>query len=224
MQRNELLRKIRRTLGPTRILAAVALISLLVSGCSMHSRRAAAGRPGFEERGLASWYGPGFHGKQTSNGEVFDMNGLTAAHKQLPFDTIVEVRNRENGRTVRVRINDRGPFVRGRIIDLSRGAAEALGLLTTGVAEVSLRVVSAPAPDAEREGGGWIVQAGAFRDRTHAEHHLQRVEQLERRAHIESGSGMHRVVIGPVKSRRDAGRIAADLERHGISAFVRKVG
>jgi rare lipoprotein A len=201
-------------------LAAVALISLLASGCSLHSRRATAGKPGFEERGVASWYGPGFHGKLTANGETYDMHGLTAAHKKLPFDTIVEVRNRENGRSVRVRINDRGPFVRGRIIDLSRGAAEAIGLLTTGVAQVSLRVVSGPTPDVE----GWLVQAGAFRDQAHAENHLRRVERIERGARLESSGGTYRVVIGPVNSKRDADKVAAGLERRGISAFVRRAG
>ena len=90
------------------------------------------------ERGKASWYGPGFQGRRTANGERFDMNALTAAHRTLPFGTLVRVRNDQNGREVVVRINDRGPYVGDRIIDLSRAAAAALGLLQTGEGPVIL--------------------------------------------------------------------------------------
>jgi rare lipoprotein A len=90
------------------------------------------------ERGRASWYGEAFHGRRTASGEVFNMNELTAAHKTLPFGTRVRVRNLATGREVVVRINDRGPHVGGRIIDLSRAAAASLGLVTAGVARVVL--------------------------------------------------------------------------------------
>ncbi|HEX7000883.1 MAG TPA: septal ring lytic transglycosylase RlpA family protein [Trueperaceae bacterium] len=95
--------------------------------------------------GEASWYGPGFAGRRTANGEVFDPSQLTAAHKELPFDTLVRVFNQTNGRSVVVRINDRGPFKPGRIIDLSRAAAEAIGMLGSGVAHVRLEVLTLPA-------------------------------------------------------------------------------
>ena len=88
------------------------------------------------ERGLASWYGERFHGRRTASGETFDMHALTAAHKTLPFGTKVRVRHATTGQEVLVRINDRGPHVRGRIIDLSRAAAAAIGLVHTGVAPV----------------------------------------------------------------------------------------
>jgi len=91
--------------------------------------------------GMASWYGPGFHGSYSANGEVFNQNALTAAHPSLPFGTLVKVTNMDNGRSIVVRINDRGPYAGGRIIDLSRGAAEALGMLSSGVAQVSLEVL-----------------------------------------------------------------------------------
>ena len=95
--------------------------------------------PGVElGRGKASWYGPGFHGKRTASGERFDMNDLTAAHRTLPFGTRVRVRNHQNGREVVVRINDRGPWVGNRIIDLSKAAAAALDLLQAGEAPVVL--------------------------------------------------------------------------------------
>ena len=92
-------------------------------------------------RGLASWYGAAFHGKTTASGERFDMNDMTAAHPPLPFGTLVEVRSLVNGRTVQVRINDRGPHTGRRIIDLSRAAAEALGMRSRGVKLVQLRVI-----------------------------------------------------------------------------------
>jgi len=92
--------------------------------------------------GKASWYGPKFHGKKTSNREVYDMYGMTAAHKELPFNTMIEVTNLENGKSCIVRINDRGPFVKKRILDLSKGAAIQIGLDRMGVAKVKIRIIS----------------------------------------------------------------------------------
>lgn len=99
------------------------------------------GGGGAVETGDASWYGPGFHGKKTASGERFDKNKLTAAHRTLPFGTKVRVTRRDTGRSVVVRINDRGPFVRGRIIDLSKGAAKRIDMLKIGVAPVRLEVL-----------------------------------------------------------------------------------
>ena len=95
------------------------------------------------ERGQASWYGPRFHGRRTASGERYDQHALTAAHKTLPFGTLVRVRSLVTGKEVDVRVNDRGPFVRGRVIDVSRAAAEALGMMTLGVKPVALMVVEA---------------------------------------------------------------------------------
>jgi len=198
----------------------VALMT--VAGCTGYRQRAELGRPGFRERGVASWYGPGFHGRLTASGEVYDMDGLTAAHKKLPFDTVVEVLNRDNGRAVRVRINDRGPFVRGRIIDLSRGAARAIDMVGAGIAQVTLTVVSSPDSSPQARARQWIVQAGAFSDRVRAEQHLLRVAEIDRRAELSSDAGMHRIVIGPFGRDKEARRIAASLERRGIAAFVRR--
>jgi rare lipoprotein A len=90
---------------------------------------------------MASWYGPGFNGKRTANGERYNMNGISAAHKTLPFGTIVRVTNLNNGRSLDVRINDRGPFVKNRIIDLSKGAAKKLDMITAGVVPIKLEVI-----------------------------------------------------------------------------------
>jgi peptidoglycan lytic transglycosylase len=99
---------------------------------------------GFRERGIASWYGRDFHGRSTSSGEVYDMNQMTAAHKTLPIPTWVEVTNLVNGRRVIVKVNDRGPFVDGRIIDLSQRAAQELGMIQSGTARVQVRALGAP--------------------------------------------------------------------------------
>lgn len=102
---------------------------------------------GFRERGIASWYGRDFHGRTTSSGEIYDMNSLTAAHKTLPIPTWVEVTNLDNGRRVIVRVNDRGPFVDGRIIDLSQRAAQEIGMIQSGTTRVQVRALGAPAVD-----------------------------------------------------------------------------
>jgi peptidoglycan lytic transglycosylase len=107
--------------------------------------------------GLASWYGGKFHGRLTSSGEVFNTNELTAAHRTLPFGTVVKVTNLDNGKSVLVKINDRGPFVGGRIIDLSRAAAVQLGMIDSGVAHVSLHIVEFVSPS-----DLYAIQVGAF--------------------------------------------------------------
>lgn len=96
------------------------------------------------EQGGASWYGPRFHGRKTANGERYNQNAMTAAHRTLPTGTVVDVTNLRNGKTVRLRINDRGPYVKGRIIDLSKAAAIQLDTITRGVEPVAIRIVSKP--------------------------------------------------------------------------------
>ncbi|MEO0972846.1 MAG: septal ring lytic transglycosylase RlpA family protein [Pseudomonadota bacterium] len=143
----------------------------------------------YRERGVASWYGPKFHGRPTASGEVFDMHQLTAAHKTLPIPTYVRVRNLSNGRTVVVRVNDRGPFVKNRLIDLSQEAARRLGLIGPGTGLVDVQVVPAPeaaqtartrntpsrAPPEVRGLTTFFVQVGAFSDGTNAERMRQRL-------------------------------------------------
>ena len=122
----------RRNLLPLALVFALA-----AGGC-------ATGRPRTGvtiERGMASWYGPGFDGRRTASGERYDMHALTAAHPTLPFGTLLEVRNVATGASVRVRVNDRGPYVPGRVVDVSYSAAEQLGLVGRGIAPVKLDVV-----------------------------------------------------------------------------------
>ncbi len=204
--------------GPLLLLPLLMAALLLAAGCASLP----AGRPGDRERGLASWYGPGFHGRQTANGETYDMHAMTAAHKSLPFDTVVEVRNRDNGRRTRVRINDRGPFVRGRIIDLSRAAAEAIGMIGSGVARVEIVVVKRQGRSARRgsAGGSWLVQAGAFSDRQRAADRAHRLRAYGQ-AQVVTEGGLHKVLLGPWPRRDPAERLAARLRRDGFEAFAR---
>ena len=121
---------------------AIAFTLLLGAGLAQtdlaKARSFDEARPGFRQVGLASWYGPGFHGRLTASGERFDQNGLTAAHRKLPLGSEVTVTNLENGRSIVVEINDRGPYVAGRVIDLSKAAARRLGMVEEGIAKVQV--------------------------------------------------------------------------------------
>jgi rare lipoprotein A len=123
-----------------------AVVAAALASCALFSdiggAHAADKAPVKVVAGAASWYGDKFHGRRTANGERYDMHKLTAAHKTLPFGTKVRVTNRENGKSVVVRINDRGPFVGKRVIDLSRGAAAAVGMIQRGIAPVSIEIIS----------------------------------------------------------------------------------
>ena len=130
----------------------------------------AAAPPAFTlEEGLASWYGGKFQGRLTSSGEVFDTNLLTAAHKTLPFGTLVKVTNLANGLSTVVRINDRGPFVEGRIVDLSRAAAEQIDMVGAGTARVSVEVLSFPADRFAIQVGAYVLERNAESVRKHLE-------------------------------------------------------
>jgi rare lipoprotein A len=131
--------------GGQALVAAVAALVVL-AGCSRAVVQAPSPPPavGREEVGLASWYGAPHHGRRTASGEVFDMNQLTAAHRTLPFGTRVLVTNRDTGQSAELRINDRGPFVQGRILDVSYAAARLLGAIGPGTIPVRIRVISLP--------------------------------------------------------------------------------
>ncbi len=148
---------------------------------------------GFKQRGTASWYGQKFHGRRTSNGEAYNMYAMTAAHKTLPLGTYVRVRNLANSRSIVVRINDRGPFVRGRIIDLSYTAARKLGLVGPGTARVEIEAIGVPAATAggkqkfvpiDYYSGNFTFQVGAFRLRENAERLRRKLAQSYKNAHI----------------------------------------
>jgi rare lipoprotein A len=165
---------------PMRIIVFAAALLLL----------AAARALALSEEGLASWYGGKFQGRTTANGEIFDTNLMTAAHKSLPFGTIVKVTDLDTGQTTTVRINDRGPFVEGRIIDLSRAAAEELGMVGRGVARVSLEAV-----DFASQRELFAIQVGAFGLEKNAENARRIVAEAGFLATIEKTAvGISRVV------------------------------
>lgn len=120
---------------------------VLLSACSWVPKGDAQFDVGIKDRGVASWYGEQFHGKQAANGEVFDMEALTAAHRTMPLGSVVRVVNLSNGKFLYVRITDRGPYVNGRILDLSRGAAARLGMEQGGLAIVQVEIVGARRPE-----------------------------------------------------------------------------
>jgi rare lipoprotein A len=128
--------------GHSKSFAILIIFVLLAQGCCFLCRPKVEKWDGKKKyEGYASWYGSEFHGHRTSNGEIYNMYSLTAAHRSIPFNSIVEVKNLDNGKKVIVRINDRGPFVRGRIIDLSYAAGKKIGLIGSGTARVKLKVL-----------------------------------------------------------------------------------
>lgn len=135
-------------------------------------------KPLYVETGIASWYGPPYNNRRGANGEVFDMYSLTAAHRTLPLNCVARVTNLETGQTAVVRITDRGPFIEGRMLDLSLAAAKKVDVWRPGLARVKLEVYKAPVPI--DHGGRWCVQIGAFKDKDEA---TKFKEKLQRRYH-----------------------------------------
>lgn len=208
----------------------VALLIAVVgagAACAAHppSRRVSPGppSPGWTEEGVASWYGgrDGFEGKPTASGEIYDSSLLTAAHRELPLGTVVDVTNLNNERTVRVRINDRGPFIFGRVIDLSRAAAERIGLIGPGIGPVRVTVVTPGIPqEVISPTGRWAVQVGSFADQLRAERHAERLRGTGRSVFLEPYRGLTRVKVGPFDSRRDAEHELALLEEDSFEGIV----
>jgi len=161
--------------------------------------------PAWGETGYASWYGGKFQGRQTASGEIFDTNKLTAAHKTLPFGTVVEVTNLDNGKSIEVRINDRGPFVEGRIIDLSRAAATKIGMMSTGIAPVKVEITRNTSDNAHGyssspELSHYSIQVASFLARENAQ--LLHSRLYDRGLQVEfekSDSGHTRVVLPDVQ-------------------------
>ena len=195
----------------------VAGLTLLALGCAGSSRRPAT-PPTDAEFGEASWYGIEERGRPTANGEAMDPGGMTAAHRTLPFGTVVAVTDLDTGRVVEVRINDRGPFIAGRIIDLSHEAARRLGIERRGVARVMLTIAK-PAPESS-----FTVQVAAFRGRAAAERLSSDLrDKGYSGVQVIRAGRIHRVRVGPFGDRREAEGIARDLRRRGYDALVVQV-
>lgn len=175
---------------------------------------------GYTQIGIASWYGIDEHNRHAANGERFSKYAYTAAHKSLPMGTVVRVTNLENGRDVLVKVNDRGPFVRGRIIDLSYAAAQSVGMVRAGTVKVKVEVVSTPST---RDGGIfdalYTIQVGSFSTRENASDLKRRLDTKYQDVRIESvqisGDSYYRVRVGRYSDRDDAEKTASKLRRDG---------
>ncbi|HEB76050.1 MAG TPA: septal ring lytic transglycosylase RlpA family protein [Nitrospirae bacterium] len=179
---------------------------------------------------VASWYGKKFHGRLTASGERYNMYAHTAAHKTLPFGTRLKVTNPENGRSVVVKINDRGPFIRGRDIDLSYGAAKKIGLIGRGTARVRVEYLGMEASPARRvkyvasSKGPFTIQVASFRDFGNADSLKSELSRAYRGVYIQEiaikGRRYFRVMIGKFSDRGSAERAAARLAREGYNVLV----
>src|ERR1700726_2551107 len=178
----------------------------------------------FLEEGIASWYGVPFHGRQAADGEIFDMNSLVAAHRTLPFGSVLRVTNLNNGRDVQVRVIDRGPFVGDRILDLARAAAVALDMIGTGTARVRIELLSGPNPAV----GDFTVQIGAFTDRANAERLRERLlahyQPIFIQDYYAPTGHFYRVRVGQVPSPDAAQQLAVQLKNSdGFQTFVMRL-
>jgi len=182
---------------------------------------APAGTGIYTEQGNASWYGAPFHGRKASNGETYDMNKMTAAHRTLPFNSMVRVTNLNNGKSAVVRITDRGPFVDNRIIDLSKAAAQEIESIGPGVVPVKIEVLSGPDPFS----GYFTVQVGAFKDKGNADRLKERLGAIYspvtiQQVSLEDGD-FYRVRVGRVSGESEAQRLGDALRaKEGFKPMI----
>jgi len=191
---------------------------------------------GFKQQGLASWYGKDFHGRKTANGEIYDMHAMTAAHKTLPLGTRIRVKNLNNRKTITVRVNDRGPFVRGRIVDLSYTGAKKLDMAHSGTAPVEI-VALEPLKNQSRPpvkpvlsqknyaAGDFTIQVGAFRTRANAEKMQKKLDKRYNNAHIsdfdDGKERFYRVRVGKCSTLKKAMEYESILIGKGFKgAFI----
>lgn len=178
--------------------------------------------PGYTETGIASWYGHPYHGRAAANGEIYDMEKMTAAHRTLPFNTWVRVENLSNSKSVELRVIDRGPFIARRIIDVSHAAAVALDMIGPGTAQVRMVVIRAPEPPAS---GTFAVQVGAYASREGAESVRARMASRYGAARVvlrEGNPNVWRVLVGAEATEEGANGLAARIrdESGERNAFV----
>ncbi|MCH9756038.1 MAG: septal ring lytic transglycosylase RlpA family protein [Gammaproteobacteria bacterium] len=168
---------------------------------------------GYHKKGTASWYGTKFHKERTSSGEVYDMYALTAAHKTLPLPTYARVKNLENGREVIVKINDRGPFHKDRLIDLSYGAAVKLGLLPKGTASVDVTALNSPPEEAQ-----YYLQVGAFQSSEKANALYDKLMRLnlDSDIQIEEINARYVIHLGPFSDKQQSEKLKKILEKKGV--------
>jgi rare lipoprotein A len=173
----------------------------------------------YRETGVASWYGRDFQGRTTASGEIFDLNGISAAHRTLPLGTVLSVTNLDNLKSIKVRINDRGPYVKGRVLELSLGAAKELGFAAQGTARVTIESL-----EPVKDHAVYTVQAAVFAEEENAKTLKARLQRKYETVYIvsyESNVGkFHRVRVGAYSSEEKAERIAAKLTLDGLEPVV----
>jgi rare lipoprotein A len=217
-----------------RSLQATLIIVLgifVLTGCGMSKETLDADYASTEnaraiENGISSWYGPNFHGKLTANGETYDMNGVTAAHRTLPFGTILLVENLDNGKTVQVRINDRGPYAKNRIIDLSKGAAERIDMIGPGTARVRLYLLEGDLENSrvtDLKVPTYTVQLGSYKDIQQAELHVEKLEGTRIETIETDESTFYRVYFGTYTDPDEARQEMQRLNNLGHAGFVKQI-
>lgn len=214
----------------TRRLTLLILAAVFLSACGHRKVQVSVPQPVSvsprDLEGLASYYAEPYHGHRTASGEIFDTyKGLTAAHRTLPFNTMVRVTNRTNGREVDVKINDRGPFVEGRVIDLSLRAAREIDLVRPGVAPVKLKILKQGDIDIKIEASKPIfaIQVGAFESERTAEQLKQKLEKTYSNVTVQTvaaGKTLYRVRIGGEPDLKAAEKIASQLKKQDLKPFV----
>jgi len=209
-------------------IASTVWLAVAGAGCATHTLQ-----PPTTQQGVASWYGPGFHGQATASGEIYDQHDLTAAHRTWPLGTRARVTNEQNGRSVIVRINDRGPFVGDRVLDLSYAAARSIDLVHEGTGMVTIE----PLTENGRPPGvvAFAVQVAAFGDGERADAFRRRFGQIaelrggslrqpSENVYVASGGergrAVYRVRVGPYAQRDEAQLLAESLGRRGMDAIV----
>lgn len=210
------------------IVCCMLLAFAALTGCGRKKTRVpivATPTVGAIETGVASWYGHPYHGRHAANGEVYDMEKMTAAHRTLEFGTWVRVHNLDNSKTVDVRITDRGPFVNGRIIDLSRAAARRIEMIGPGTARVRIEVIDQP-PHAVEEDIHFAVQVGAFRNADNANELMREMKELYGHAELTTRDGdpsLWRVIVGNRLTQEAAKGLAERIRNEAGPAFVVRV-
>jgi len=223
-----------------KLVAAIILATVILQACGIArvgTERSSGQEPRSESRsaaeavrmlqtGVASWYGPNFHGKVTANGEVFNMNDFTAAHRTLPFNTVVLVRNLDNGESVNVRINDRGPYVDNRVIDLSRRAAREIDMENNGTANVQIMFLDEgdrPVADGlVTNHETFTIQLASYTTEAEASAFARRTKGTRVEEVYFSGRTVFRVYYGIYKTAIDARDDQRELARKGLDGFIKQ--
>ncbi|MBO6794677.1 MAG: septal ring lytic transglycosylase RlpA family protein [Balneolaceae bacterium] len=218
-------------MSSTKSVILLLSVYLLTAACGVvpKTKGMEAGAKGSKnaiETGVASWYGPNFHGKLTANGEVYDMDGMTAAHRTLPFNSEVVVENLDNGRTTRVRINDRGPFAKNRIIDLSRAAATEIGMIGPGTARVRIYLVKGDLENSrvtDLKVANFTIQLGSFSEEILAMQESEKINGSRVEQVTVNGMQVYRVYFGLYQNPDDARNDLEALQADGFDGFVKQV-